>query len=422
MTVAAEAVQDREVHGGSEQRGSASQGDAYRARALKAGRDYVAAVDEITQGIRARRDETERIGRVPDASVEEMVKAGVFRAVTPVRWGGLEMDPASFFEGNMKIAAADASTAWIGGQLNVHSFEIALMDPRMQADFWSTGPDTRASSAYAPCGKARAVDGGYVLSGTWTFSSGVDHAQWVILGGGERNYAVPRADYTIDHASWSVQGLKGTGSKSVTLNDVFVPDYRVHKLIDTFNNDNPGWAINEGALYRLSWMGIFNSTIPNAAIGATLGGLNDFISETRVRLSKRGTGVPVVENPFMHLRLANALSRVHTVRERHLGNWRRLFDMVCCGEESTPLDRMRVRFESTDAIDVCFNAFAEIWPVAGAGAVATSNPLQHVYRDLLAMRLHGAAGRDNAAGMYIKTLFDLPAPPFTNMGTLAYYR
>lgn len=420
--LAAEEASTVQTPSGTQSAPQAKDASAYRERAYAAGRDYVAACDGIYELIRAHRDESERLACVADASVEAMVKAGVFRAMTPMRWGGLEMDPASFFEGNMRIAAGDASAAWIGGQLNVHSFEIALMDERMQAEFWADGPDTRASSAYAPSGKAQEVDGGYVLSGTWTFSSGVDHAQWAILGGGVRNFVVPRSDFTIDQSSWDVQGLRGTGSKSITLKDVFVPDYRIHQLANTLNNADPGRVLNDGPLYRLSWMGIFNSTIPNSAIGSTLGGLEDFITETRVRLSKRGTGVPVVENPFMHLRLANALSSVHAVRERHLANWRRLFDMACSGVESTSLDRMRVRFESTDAIDCCFNAFAEIWPVAGAGAVATANPLQQVYRDLLAMRLHGAAGRDNAAGLYIKTLFGLPGPKFSNMGTLAFYR
>jgi 3-hydroxy-9,10-secoandrosta-1,3,5(10)-triene-9,17-dione monooxygenase len=401
---------------------SPSQHAAYRERAYANGRDFLQAVDGITAGIASRRAESEMLGKVPDASVEDMVRAGVFRALTPMQWGGLEMDPASFFAGIMKIAAADASTAWIGGQLNVHSFEIALMDPRMQEEFWADGPSTRASSAYAPLGKARDVDGGVVLSGTWTFSSGVDHAQWVILGGGLRNFVVPRSDFTVSEDSWDVQGLKGTGSKSVTLDEVFVPDYRIHRLADTYNDANPGWAVNDRPLYRLSWMGIFNSTISNSAIGATIGGLDAFIAETRVRLSKRGTGVPVVENPFMHLRLANALSRVNTVRNRHLANWRELFDQACRGEDSTPHERMRVRFESTDSTSTCFDAIHEIWPVAGAGACATANPLQQVFRDLMAMRLHGSAGREAAAGMYIKTLFGMPGPTFSNMGTLAYYK
>ncbi|WP_183034881.1 acyl-CoA dehydrogenase [Cupriavidus sp. UME77] len=395
---------------------------AYRERAYAAGREFLTAVDKITPDIRSRRAESERLGKVPDSSVAAMVEAGVFRTFTPRQYGGLELDPASFFEGVMKIAEADSSAAWIAGQLNVHSFEIALMDERMQDEFWAEGPDTRASSSYAPIGKVRTVEGGYVLSGTWTFSSGVDHAQWVILGGGDRSFVVPVSDLTIDHNSWDVQGLKGTGSKAVTLNDVFVPEYRTHKFVDTYNDANPGWAVNDRPLYRLSFMGIFNSTPTNTVIGTASEGINSFIEHSKVRLTRQGTGAPIANNPFLHLKLADALTKVNDVRRRHLANWRDLFDQACRGEESTPLERMRVRFESADANATCFDAIHDIWPIAGAAASATSNHLQQVFRDLMAARNHGSAGRELAAGMYIKTMFDMPAPPFTDMGSLAYYK
>ena len=404
----------------------ATGGEAYRERAYAAGREFLAAVDAILPIIRAGRLETEQIGMVPDRAVAAMVEAGVFRAVTPLQWGGLEMDPASFFEGIMKIAEADASAAWIGGQLNVHSFEVALMSEQMQADFWATGPDTRASSSYAPVGNVDKVEGGYVLSGTWAFSSGVDHATWAILGGGDRNFVVPNSDFTLNQGSWDVQGLKGTGSKSVTLKEVFVPEYRVHKLMDTYLGTDPGLQTNSRPLYNLSFMGLFNAVMHNSAIGATMGGINTFIDQTKVRFSRQGTGVPVADNPFLHVKLANALTTVTTVRARHLANWRKLFDMACEGIESTPLERLRVRFESTDSAAACFDAFADIWPLAGAGAIASTNPLQQVFRDLMAMRNHGSAAREAAAAMYIKTLFDLPRPPFTEGGgtmrTLAYYK
>ena len=163
----------------------------YRNRALTEGKKFLTAVDGILDVVRAGRSVSEKQGRVPDRSVDAMISTGLFRAFTPLRYGGLEMDPASFFEGIMRIAEADTAAAWIAGQLNVHSFEIALMDERLQDEFWGPTADARASSSYAPIGKREQVDGGYVLNGTWTFSSGVDHAQWIILGGADRNFVVP---------------------------------------------------------------------------------------------------------------------------------------------------------------------------------------------------------------------------------------
>ena len=395
---------------------------AYRERALSAGRDYLDAVDGVLDSIRSRRSESEEQGRVPDATVRDMISTGLFRAFTPLRYGGLEMDPASFFEGVMKVAEADSSAGWIAGQLNVHSFEIALMSERMQDEFWADGPDTRASSSYAPVGSVVEANGGYVLNGTWSFSSGVDHAQWVILGSRDKAHVVPISDVSIDHDSWDVQGLKGTGSKAVTLRDVFVPGYRTHNFVDTYNDQNPGWTVNNVPLYWMSFTAVFNSTPTNTVIGTGLGGINTFIEQSKMRLTRQGTGSPIAQNPFLHLKVAEALTRIGAARDRHLQNWRALFDIACKGEEASPLERMRVRFEAAYANAACFESFAEVWPIAGAAASASDNPLQQTFRDLMAARNHGSAGRELAAGLYIKTLFGLPPAPFSDFGTLAYYK
>lgn len=405
--------------------GAGVNSNEYGERAYQVGAQYLDAVDGILDAVRAGRAETERIGQVPEATVEAMARAGVFRALTPQQYGGLEMAPSSFFEGIMKIASAESSAAWIGGQLNVHSFEIALMDKRLQDEFWRDGPDTRASSSYAPTGRWTEVDGGYILSGTWGFSSGVDHAEWVILGGGDRNFVVPHSDFTVAADSWDVSGLKGTGSKSVTVVDTFVPDYRVHLLSDTYKDQNPGWEVNDRPLYRLSFLSIFNSTMANSAIGATLGGLEEFIAESKVRRARRGTGVSVTENPHLLVRLAGAFSMVQTVKQRHLENWRHLFAIACEGGVADASERMKVRFEAADSIAISLEALQEIWPVAGAGSILSTNHLQRVVRDLHAMRVHGSAGREAAASLYSQCLLGLPGPSFEDnpsMRTLAYHK
>ena len=135
----------------------------YRERANAAGRTFLEAVDSILDTVRAGAARSEAEGRVPKQTVEAMIETGLFRALTPLQYGGLEMSPAAFFEGVMRIAAADSSAAWIAGQINIHAFEIALMDQRMQDEFWGTDPNARASSSYAPIGRWEQVDGGYVL-------------------------------------------------------------------------------------------------------------------------------------------------------------------------------------------------------------------------------------------------------------------
>ena len=115
--------------------------------------------------------------------MQELDKVGVLRGLQPRRWGGLELDPVTFFESIVLIGSACGSTGWVAGVLGVHPWELALLPEQAQKDVWGDDPLTRASSSYANTGHVKRVDDGFVLSGTWRFSSGVDFAEWIILGG-----------------------------------------------------------------------------------------------------------------------------------------------------------------------------------------------------------------------------------------------
>jgi 3-hydroxy-9,10-secoandrosta-1,3,5(10)-triene-9,17-dione monooxygenase len=172
----------------------------------------------------------------------------------------------------------------------------------------------------------------------------------------------------------------------------------------------------------VSFTSIFNSTPANTVVGTALGGIETFVEQSRVRLTRQGTGAPAAQNPFLHLKVAEALTRARSVKQRHLQNWHDLFDLACEGKQASPVERMRVRFEAADAISTCFEAFLLLWPIAGAAASASNNPLQQTMRDLLAARNHGSAGKELAAGQYVKAIFGIPPAPFRDLGTLTYYK
>lgn len=402
----------------------------YRERCTAAGRKLVADMAPILPELARRAAEAEALGRMPDAAMAAMIDAGVFRALTPRRWGGSEVDPTSFFEMTMKAASACGSAGWVAGLVSVHSWQIALMDERMQAEFWGEGPDTRASSSYMPVGKVTSVPGGFCLSGRWSFSSGIDHSDWVLLGAMVcdsgprefRTFAVPSRDFTIDHESWNVTGLRGTGSKTLTVSDAFVPDYRTHRVTDVYRGSNPGFAVNDGALYRMSWMSIFYSAISAAAVGAATGALQAFIDDARTRVSPN-TGAAAADNVFLHLRLANALGRVETVRRRLLGNWSELFDTVCRGETPTQHDWARNRFWGADTTAESYQAVSELFEAAGGGGIHADRPLQRFFRDLMAMRNHPTAMRERFAQIYVAHEMGLALPAFdaSTMATLAVH-
>ncbi len=284
--------------------------------------DYLAAVADVLPAIRARSAEAEALGRMPDATVADLDRCGLFVALQPRRFGGLEMDPATFFESVALLGAACGAAGWVGGVLAAHPWELGCMSAEAQTDVWADNERARISSSYAPTGTARRVADGYFVEGRWRFSSGIDHCDWSLLGAvvegeedlGSRAFLVPRRDVRIDHDSWQVAGLAGTGSKDVQVNGAVVPEYRTHSIADLASSqwERPGWAINTSPLYRLPWMNVFAWAIAAPALGAATGLVDTFRQQTMTRVGAFG-GPPVVKNSALQMRLAEGIASVEAL-------------------------------------------------------------------------------------------------------------
>ena len=168
-------------------------------------------------------------------TLDDLHRAGLFRFHQPKRWGGMELPFVAMFDVPAEIARGCASTGWNVANLCIHHWMLALYDERAQEEVWGPDPDALIASGIAfPQGRGRRVDGGFVISGFWNFSSGVDPASWNMLAvtvrDGERVVdhrmcLVPRGEYEIVD-DWQVLGMRSTGSKSVRATEVFVPEHR----------------------------------------------------------------------------------------------------------------------------------------------------------------------------------------------------
>ena len=203
------------------------------AEALERARGLVPALRErATRGDEARR-------MLPETEAD-LHRTGLFRFVQPKRYGGMELDFVSMVEVPAEIGRGCASTAWNVGNLAIHHWMLALYDERAQDEVWGPNPDALIASGIAfPQGQARKADGGFVLSGRWNFSSGVDPSEWNMLAAtvrdgervtGYRMCLVHRSEYEIVD-DWNVLGMRATGSKSVRAKDVFVPEHRALDML-----------------------------------------------------------------------------------------------------------------------------------------------------------------------------------------------
>src|SRR4051812_31706747 len=133
--------------------------------------------------LRERAAATEKLGRLPDATIEELHASGLFRVHQPARIGGSELPFRAICELPSIVAQGCASTAWVLANLASHHWMLAFWPAAAQDELWGESPDVLIGSAFIfPCGRATRVEGGYRLSGRWPFSSGVDPSAWNMIG------------------------------------------------------------------------------------------------------------------------------------------------------------------------------------------------------------------------------------------------
>jgi 3-hydroxy-9,10-secoandrosta-1,3,5(10)-triene-9,17-dione monooxygenase len=192
------------------------------------GAGVISGVADLLPVLRERAQETEDARAVPADSVKALTEIGFFRLLQPARFGGLEADPVTFLTAVRLIASACGSTGWVASVVGVHPWQLALFPLQAQEEVWGADTNTRMSSSYAPTGRAEPVAGGHRLTGRWSFSSGCDHATWVLLGAivpdadgvpaDFRTFLLPASDYAIDDV-WDTVGLRGTGSNDIVVSD-----------------------------------------------------------------------------------------------------------------------------------------------------------------------------------------------------------
>lgn len=352
---------------------------------------------------RAARADQERM--VPAETIKDFQEAGFFRILQPARWGGLELDPQVFFQVQWTIAEACPSSAWVLGVVGVHAWQVAVFPLEAQEEVWGADRSTLVSSSYAPTGKIERVEGGYRVSGRWSFSSGCDHCNWVFLGGfvptgaGERpdmrTFLLPRRDYRIED-NWHTMGLRGTGSKDIVVDGAFVPEHRTHKLIDGFRRESPGNAHNPAPLYRLPFGLVFVRSVSTTAIGIAQGAL-DVYRQIAAKRVAAGDGQKVAEDPTAQIVAAEAEAAIDESKTILLRDFDELMGAVRRGDDLPVERRVKLRYDSGRVVTRCVQAVDGLFTASGGRAIFLDSPLLRYFLDVHAARAHYANNPDKPA-------------------------
>ncbi|MFM1814003.1 MAG: hypothetical protein RLZ98_698 [Pseudomonadota bacterium] len=347
--------------------------------------------------------------------------AGLFRMLLPRSAGGGEVSPQEFIMAVEAIAGADASTGWCVGQGSGCSLAAAYLDPEIAEQVF--GP-SNAILAWGPTpkpenGRAVVVDGGYRVTGSWQFASGSRHATW--LGGHcflrhpdgslikgddgapvERTMLFERGKARISDV-WQVMGLKGTGSDSYVVEDLYVPAGYA------FKRDNLDDKRAAGPLYRFTTLNIYGMAFASVALGIGRAMLSSFI-ELAGSKTPHASRKLLRDSSVVQADVAQAEAKLASARAFLLEVVGDMWATAQVGEPFSVEQRARLRLGSTfaihqakDVVDTCYSA-------AGATAIFESQPFERRFRDMHAVTQQVQAQAQNFE-LVGQALLGLPASP-----------
>jgi len=350
--------------------------------------------------LREHSEEIEKTNTLPQSIIEEMKNKGTLKVLRPHLFGGYQTNMRTYTEVVTEISRGNGSAGWFVALSNIRDYMISYtFGQKALSEIYPPGKDVVLAGNFKPikC-NIKKVDGGYFIEeAQWPFVSGSPHADWCYFGfplvddnGGIEMaiMVIPRDELEVLD-DWYVMGLKGSGSNSCKIQNVFVPEHRVsldrlaskgHYLID---------PLKDVGLYRSSFVPSLTLSIVAPALGLAQAAMDLYLE----RLPKAGIGNTFYnkqnEAPITHLQVAQAQLKIDSA-ELHL--YRAVDKIDDYADRGIVMDKaeiVKVKADFGYVNQLCKEAIDLL--VAGVGSMFTyeTNALQRVYRDFLTMHLHG---------------------------------
>lgn len=344
------------------------------------------SIDELLTTIREKRADFTEAQQVTPEVIEQMRRAGIFRALVAKQYGGDEMSPAEFIRIIERIAEVDGSAAWVASFGHASAYIAAL--PIATLDIiYKDGPDVSVCGALFPPHVARAVDGGLEVNGRWKFGSGTTGADLVGVGikaegmndGGLARMALMPRDKVSIARNWDVNGLRGTGSHDVVVDNVVVPaDW-------TFIRGSA--ATLDAPLFRYPVMALAAQVLAVVGLGVARGALDTLIRMAGGRGSI--TGAPTLANrAYVQTEVAQAEAQLRSARAFFYEATDDAFATLVAGEK-LPIEKINMlRLASTHVAKVGADVAQTAYRLAGTTAIYTDHPIARHFNDALVVAQH----------------------------------
>jgi alkylation response protein AidB-like acyl-CoA dehydrogenase len=361
--------------------------------------DVIERTRDLVPRLRERVEETEKLRKLPDATIQDARDAGIFSLLLPVSLGGSAGSLRDFVTVLRYLAQGDPTVGWTVGFLTEHNWMLARYPKAAQDEVFAAGGPVCLAAVANPPQRAEPVPGGYVLTGRWGYASGVMHSDWVqavakIEGEDRPSLFLIPIDEVEVLDTWYMSGMKGSGSHDVKLDGVFVPEHRAVNIDLWHSRRNHGGRLHPETIYRYDARDLLIFIVPGLMVGAAEGMLEIYrerLDRRRGAYSQEVTGDTVLGQT----RYARSLSALRTAQA--------LLDCaqddLVAAKAASPeelSDEVRA-LSKLDCLSICSHAWQSVeLGVRGSGAAIyrTADITQHFARDMQTLLAHITVDED----------------------------
>ncbi|GAB5541834.1 MAG: acyl-CoA dehydrogenase family protein [Sandaracinaceae bacterium] len=359
--------------------------------------DLVERARTLAPKLAERSAEIEAARRVPADVSDELGGHGFYRMLVPAKLGGGEVHPRVFASALEELARGDAAAAWVVMTGSTTGLLLAYLEEAAAREILETRSGAALAGVFAPTGRATPDGQGYRVTGRWAYGSGCENAEWrmggclVFDGGAPRTLpsGAPeirscffRADESRVVDTWSVSGLRGTGSHDLVVEDVSVA-HSCCVLADA--------PKHEGALYRFPVFGLLSTGVTAVGLGIARAALDRVMEMARTKRS-RGGKKTMADGELVQVTLAGAEGELRAARALVHETLDEVWETAARGDALSDLDRARLRLAATHAARASAKVVDTVYHLAGGAAIWDTSPFQRHFRDVHVMTQHVMVG------------------------------
>lgn len=375
--------------------------------------DLIERARALAPVLSERAAKTEANRALLDESLADLIDAGLLATLTPKVYGGEEHGLGVAADIARILSAACPSTGWVTSFYIGASWRMNIFTEQAQREIFADKNYVLAAGTAQPLRETVKVQGGYRITGRTAWNSGSPHAEWFTFVGLPLDngvasaplvFLVPREEVAVLD-NWYISGMSGTGSNDVTVESVFVPEYRTGPFAEALSGTAPGMLLHSNPMYHVPFLPFAMAEVIPVVVGALRGATDAFFDRTRTRQStlsqEKASGKQMAQ-----IRLGRALAAADAAETLLTA----FIDRMAANrpERSDPRDRAETKLAAAFMADLCRNAVNDMVRGIGGDGYRSSSPIQRFHRDLNVLSVHAFLDIDTAAETMGRFSLDLP--------------